>query len=525
MAVVGAALHVPGADGPDRFWDNLRRGVESLRTFTDDELSAVGVPPDALADPNYVRAGMVLENLEMFDAEFFGLSPKEAAIMDPQHRHFLECAWEALERAGHPPEKFGGRIGVFGGCGMGAYFTRNLLSNPELVRSVGMFLLRHTGNDKDFLATRVSYCFDLRGPSVNIQTACSTSLVAVHAACQSLLSGECDLALAGGSTIELPHYHGYLYKKNEILSPDGHCRAFDHRSQGTVFGSGAAVVALRRVEDALRDGDPILAVVKGSAVNNDGAGKVGYFAPSVDGQAAAMAEALAVADVPPESVGYVECHGTGTPIGDPIEVAALAQAYRGETPRSSPLALGSVKTNIGHLDTAAGAAGLIKAALALEHRQLPPSLNFEAPNPAIDFTAGPFAVNDRLNDWPAGEVPRRAAVNSLGVGGTNAHAILEEAPPRGPSSPSTKPYQLLALSARNRAALDAASKRLAAHLREHPEQSPADVSFTLWEGRRAFEHRRVLAVRDLAEAAASDDAAHGRVAENRRKRDGRVGEQ
>ena len=509
MAVVGAALHVPGADGPDRFWDNLRRGVESLRTFTDDELSAVGVPPDALADPNYVRAGMVLENLEMFDAEFFGLSPKEAAIMDPQHRHFLECAWEALERAGHPPEKFGGRIGVFGGCGMGAYFTRNLLSNPELVRSVGMFLLRHTGNDKDFLATRVSYCFDLRGPSVNIQTACSTSLVAVHAACQSLLSGECDLALAGGSTIELPHYHGYLYKKNEILSPDGHCRAFDHRSQGTVFGSGAAVVALRRVEDALRDGDPILAVVKGSAVNNDGAGKVGYFAPSVDGQAAAMAEALAVADVPPESVGYVECHGTGTPIGDPIEVAALAQAYRGETPRSSPLALGSVKTNIGHLDTAAGAAGLIKAALALEHRQLPPSLNFEAPNPAIDFTAGPFAVNDRLNDWPAGEVPRRAAVNSLGVGGTNAHAILEEAPPRGPSSPSTKPYQLLALSARNRAALDAASKRLAAHLREHPEQSPADVSFTLWEGRRAFEHRRVLAARDLAEAAAlleADDA-------------------
>src|SRR5688572_22082244 len=420
VALVGLALHVPGADSAERFWQNLRDGVESVRSFSDDELTAAGVSADERANPNYVRAGVVLDNLAMFDAEFFGLSPKEAAIMDPQHRHFLECAWEALETAGHVPERFEGRIGVFAGCGMGAYFTYNLLSNPDLVQSTGLFLLRHTGNDKDFLATRVSYCFDLRGPSVSIQTACSTSLVAIHTACQSLLSGECDLALAGGSTIELPHGRGYLYKKNEILSPDGHCRAFDHRSQGTIFGSGAGVVALRRADDALRDGDPIVAVIKGSAVNNDGAGKVGYFAPSVDGQAAAAAEALAVADVAADTVGYVECHGTGTPIGDPIEIAALTQAFRQTTDRTGYCAIGSAKTNIGHLDTAAGIAGLAKAALALKHGQLPPSLNFEAPNPAIDFASSPFVVNDRLNDWKRGDAPRRAAVNSLGVGGTNA---------------------------------------------------------------------------------------------------------
>lgn len=510
IAVVGLALHVPGAENPAAFWRNLRDGVESVRTFTNDELIAAGVSAESLENPNYVKSGVVLDNLEMFDAEFFGLSPKEAAIMDPQHRHFLECAWEALESAGHPPERFDGRIGVFAGCGMGAYFTQNLLSNPELVQSVGMFLLRHTGNDKDFLATRVSYCLNLTGPSVNIQTACSTSLVAVHTACQSLLSGECDMALAGGVTIELPHRHGYLYKKNEILSPDGHCRAFDHRSKGTIFGSGAGVAVLRRLEDALRDGDAIYAVVKGSAVNNDGASKIGYFAPSVDGQSAAMAEALAVADVAADTIGYVECHGTGTPIGDPIEIAALTQAYRQSTERTGYCAVGSVKTNIGHLDTAAGVVGLAKAALALENRQLPPSLNYEAPNPSIDFASSPFKVNDKLQDWPAAESPRRAAVNSLGVGGTNAHVVLEEAPTRKPTTPSRRPYQLLALSARNRAALEEASQRLARHLRENPHENLADVAYTLLHGRKKFDVRRVVAARDGAEAAAlleSGDAA------------------
>ncbi|MBA4017142.1 MAG: polyketide synthase [Pirellula sp.] len=502
IAIVGLALRVPGADSPQRFWHNLRDGVESVRPLSDADLAAAGVPAELLENPNYVKSAAVLDNLPMFDAEFFGLSPKEAAIMDPQHRHFLECAWEALESAGHPPEKFDGRIGVFAGCGMGAYFQQNLLSNPELIDSVGMFLLRHTGNDKDFLATRVSYCFDLKGPSVNVQTACSTSLVAVHTACQSLLSGECDMALAGGVTIELPHGQGYLFKKNEILSPDGHCRAFDQNARGTIFGSGAGVAVLRRVEDALRDGDRIYAVVKGSAVNNDGASKVGYFAPSVDGQASAVAEALAVADVPADTIGYVECHGTGTPIGDPIEIAALTQAFRQSTERSGFCAIGSVKTNIGHLDTAAGVVGMAKAALALEHKQLPPSLNFTAPNPAIDFVNSPFTVNAKLRAWQAGAAPRRAAVNSLGVGGTNAHLVLEEAPQVAASDEARRPQQLITLSARNRAALDDASRRLAAHLREHPEQNLADVAYTLFHGRAKFDVRRVLAAGDSAEAAA-----------------------
>jgi acyl transferase domain-containing protein/thioesterase domain-containing protein len=502
VAIVGLALRVPGADSVYSYWRNLRDGVESVERYSDEELAAAGVSAELLANPNYVRAGAALRNLEMFDAEFFGLSPKEAAIMDPQHRHFLECAWEALESAGHPPATFDGRIGVFAGCGMNAYFAFNLLTNPELVQSVGMFLLRHTGNDKDFLATRVSYCFDLKGPSVNVQTACSTSLVAVHTACQSLLGGECDLALAGGVTIELPHGRGYLYKKNDILSPDGHCRAFDHRSQGTVFGSGAGVAALRRLDDALRDGDHIFAVIKGSAVNNDGASKVGYFAPSVDGQAAAAAEALAVADITADTIGYLECHGTGTPIGDPIEIAAMTQAHRQTTDREGYCAIGSVKTNIGHLDTAAGVAGLAKAALSLEHKLLPPSLNYEAPNPSIDFAGGPFVVNDRLHDWKRGDTPRRAAVNSLGVGGTNAHVVLEEAPPRGESSPTARDYQLFALSARNRGALDDATRRLAQHLHEHPEQSSADVAFTLLNGRHAFDMRRIVVAGDPTEAAA-----------------------
>ena len=286
IAIVGMAIRVPGACGPEQFWANLAAGVESVQTYTDAELIAKGVSQRTLADPNYVKAGIPLQDLDKFDPEFFGFSPKEAAIIDPQHRHFYEVCWEALERAGHPPETFDGAVGIFAGCGMGAYFTFNLLTNPDLVDSVGLFLLRHTGNDKDFLATRVSYAFNLQGPSVNVQTACSTSLVATHMAVQSLLSGECDMALAGGATIEFPHGVGYHYKEGEVLSPDGHCRTFDHRSKGTVFGSGAGVVVMRRLADALRDGDHIHAVIKGSAVNNDGSRKVGYLAPSVDGQAA-----------------------------------------------------------------------------------------------------------------------------------------------------------------------------------------------------------------------------------------------
>ena len=503
IAIVGMAAQLPGASGVVEYWDNLCRGVESIQPVSQADLIARGEPRARLSDPNYVASAAILPHFDEFDAEFFGLSPKEAAIMDPQHRKFLETCWHALEDAGHAPERFAGNIGVWAGCGMGSYFYWNVCSNRDLVDGVGHFLLRHTGNDKDFLSTRVSHVFDLKGPSVNVQTACSTSLVAIHMACQSLQSGECDMALAGGVTIEMPHGVGYLYKENEILSPDGHCHAFDHRAQGTVFGSGAAVAALRRLKDAIADGDHVWAVIKGSAINNDGAAKAGYLAPSVEGQAQAIAEALVMSGVSSDGIGYVECHGTGTALGDPIEVAALNQAYArmSDGGRQGACRIGSVKTNIGHLDTAAGSAGLIKSALAVHHGQIPPSLGFEKPNPAIDFEGGPFQVNDRLDGWPI-PGPRRAGVNSLGVGGTNAHVILQEPPVLPASGESDWPFHILAVSGRSKAALDANSAALAAWLRAHPDVDMADLSFTLTQGRRQFDRRRVLVAGDAAEAAA-----------------------
>jgi acyl transferase domain-containing protein/thioesterase domain-containing protein len=501
VAITGISLRVPGASGVEAFWRNLREGVESIRPYTDEELLGAGESPERLRRSNYVRAGAPLEGMEMFDGDLFGFSPKECAILDPQHRHFLEVAWEALEDAGHAPGGFDGPVGVFAGCGMGSYFYFNLCSNPHLVDSVGMFLLRHTGNDKDFMATRLSYALDLTGPSLNVQTACSTSLVAVHYAVQSLLARECDMALAGGSSIELPHRRGYLYQENEILSPDGHCHAFDHRAAGTVFGSGCGVVVLRRLVDALEDGDPIYAVLRSTAVNNDGARKAGYLAPSVDGQAAAVVEALSLAELSADAVGYLECHGTGTFLGDPIEIAAVSQAYRQSTEQKGFCRIGSVKSNLGHLDTAAGVVSLIKASLALHHGEIPPSLGYERPNPAIPFEQGPFRVCDQLTPWPRTAVPRRAGVNSLGVGGTNAHAILEESPVLAPSSEAGRPEQLLVLSAKARGSLDEASRRLAAHLRAHPEQPLADVAYTLHRGRRPLGKRRVVAASSHEEAA------------------------
>ncbi len=502
IAIVGMAAHLPGAASIGEYWTNLRDGIESIRRLSEEDLLAAGENPTLMRHRNYVPAAAPLDGFERFDAEFFGFSPKEAAIMDPQHRQFLEVVWEAIENAGHPPEHFTGPIGVFAGCGMGSYFYFNICSNADLVDSAGMFLLRHTGNDKDFLSTRVSHVFDLKGPSVTLQTACSTSLVTVHYGIQALLTGECDMAIAGGVTIELPQGRGYVFKENEILSPDGHCHAFDHRAQGTVFGSGAGAVALRRLSDAVRDGDHIWAVIKGTAVNNDGAGKAGYLAPSVDGQARAIAEAHAVAGVTADTIEYVECHGTGTYLGDPIEVAAMTAAFRETTEEAGFCRIGSVKTNIGHLDTAAGVASLIKAALALHHKQLPPSLGFEKPNPAIDFETSPFRVNTELTDWEPRKGRRRAGVNSLGVGGTNAHAVLEEAPPQANSEPSDWSSHILTLSARSRAALDANAQTLAAHLRANPGQPLADVAFTLKEGRRAFEKRRVVVAASHDEAAA-----------------------
>lgn len=501
IAVVGMAGRFPGARTISQYWDNLRNGVESLTTFTDEELLAAGVSPAMLDNPNYVKRGAVLPDMEMFDAPFFGFSPREASIMDPQHRHFLECAWEALEDAGHVPSRFPGAIGVFGGSGHNAYMPYNLLTNPKLMQAVGFFLVRHTGNDKDFLTTRVSYLLNLKGPSVNVQTACSTSLVAIHTGVQSLLNRECDMALAGGVTIELPHRHGYLYHEGEILSPDGHCHAFDADSKGTVFGSAVGVVVLRRLADAIQDGDHIHAVIKGSAINNDGSGKMGYLAPSVDGQAQAIAEALALANVSPETISYIETHGTGTPVGDPIEIAALSQAFRQGTDARGFCGIGSVKSNIGHTDTAAGVASFIKVALAMQHRELPASLHFKSPNPACEFERSPFYVNAALKPWtpPVGQ-PRRAGVSSLGVGGTNAHIVLEEAPARAPSG-LAREHQVLLLSARTASALDANTAALSAHLARHPEVSLADAAYTLEVGREAMTHRRVLVSSSPAEAA------------------------
>ena len=499
IAVVGMAGRFPGAQDIETYWRNLRNGVESVTFYTDEELREADVPEALLRNPNYVKSGAPLDDMDKFDASFFGFGPRDAAIMDPQHRNFLEMAWTALEHAGYDPERFDGAIGVFGGSGHNAYMPYNLLTNPELVASVGFFLLRHTGNDKDFLTTRVSYLMNLRGPSVNVQTACSTSLVAVHMASQSLLSGECDMALAGGVTIEMPHRQGYLYQDGEILSSDGHCHSFDADSDGTIFGSGVGVVTLRRLADAIEDGDTIHAVIRGSAVNNDGSGKVNYLAPSVDGQAGAIAEAIALANIDADTIDYVEAHGTGTRIGDPIEVTALTQAFRQTTDEKQFCGLGSVKTNIGHLDTAAGVAAFIKVVQSLRHKQIPPSLNFTSPNPMLNLEESPFFVNHELRDWADNGSPRRAGISSLGVGGTNVHIVVEEAPQLEPSSHS-RSWQLLQLSAKTKSALDTASRNLATFLQENPDVPLADVAFTLQVGRQPMPHRRIVAVQDAADA-------------------------
>ena len=502
IAIVGLSGRFPGAPDLPAFWDNLRNGVEAISFFTDEELQEAGVDPALLADPRYVKAKGILPGCEMFDPAFFGFTPREAELLDPQHRVFLECAWEALESAGYDGERFPGRIAVFGGSGANAYLLFNLLPNEELLDKVGI-LQAMLMNEGDFLTTRVSYKLNLKGPSVLVQTACSTALVAFHTACQSLLAGESDMALAGGVSIDVPQKGGYFYQESSVVSPDGHCRAFDERAAGTVNGSGAGVVVLKRLEDAVADGDLVHAVIRGSAINNDGSAKVGFTAPSVEGQSEVIAESLLMAGVLPDSIGYVEAHGSGTSLGDPIEVAALTQAFRAGTDRTGFCALGSVKTNLGHCNAAAGAAGLLKTVMALKHGEIPPSLHYEKPNPQIDFAGSPFFVNTALSPWPEGDGPRRAGVSSFGLGGTNAHVVLEEAPPREAGEPSLRPVCLLPLSARTASALDKVAENLAARLSAGPGLDLADVAFTLGVGRRGFEHRRAVLARTAEEAAAA----------------------
>jgi acyl transferase domain-containing protein len=498
IAIVGMAGRFPGAPDLEAFWENLRSGVESIRLLSPAEAVELGADPARLGDPSWVRAVAEMPGFDHFDAGFFGLAPRQAEILDPQHRVLLELAWQALEDAGSMPEIYGGRIGVFVGATTSTYLLFNLLADPELRAGDPLPLL--VGNAADSLATRISYKLDLRGPSYSLQCACSTSLVAVHAACQSLLAGECDLALAGGVSINLAQRAGYRFQEGSILSPDGHCRPFDARAQGTVFGSGAGLVALKRLEDARADGDTVRALILGSAVNNDGCGKVGYTAPSVEGQAAVITEALAAADVEPETISYLEAHGTATPLGDPVEIQALRRAFGDRNGGAGLRAIGSVKSNVGHLDIAAGIAGLLKVVLALEHGEIPPSLNFEVPSPKIDFAASPFEVARRLTPWSRGASPRRAGVSAFGIGGTNAHLVLEEAP-ASPASPPGRPYQPLVLSARSAAGLEEAASRLARHLEGHPELELADVAFTLLCGRRTFRHRRLVVAGDREEAA------------------------
>ena len=515
IAIIGMAGRFPGASDVEEFWRNVSQGRESITFFSEEELLAAGVAPALVRDSRYVKAQGLLEGPDLFDAGFFGYTPRDAEVMDPQHRVFLECAWSALENAGYRPDAAPGPVGVFAGQAFPVYLLECLLRDPGLGEAVGGLGLL-IGSDKDFLATRVSYKLNLTGPSLSVQTACSSSLVAVHLACRSLADGECQMALAGGVRVHGLAKEGYLHVEGGILSPDGHCRAFDAGAAGTVPGDGLGVVVLRPLKDALAAGDHVYAVIKGSAVNNDGSAKVGYTAPSLDAQAAVVAAALAAARVDPATIGYIEAHGTGTPLGDPIEVAALRRAFGGATPwRASggaaprapaSCALGSVKTNIGHLDTAAGVAGLIKAALAIDRGLIPPSLHFENPNPEMNLSDGPFYVNTRPVEWVEENSPRRAGVSSFGIGGTNVHVVLEETPRPGPgrvgpAADGSGPGRLIVFSARSAPALEKATANLATALLGLPDGDLADVAYTLQVGRKPFAHRRAVVARGVRDAA------------------------
>jgi len=489
IAIIGMRGRFPGANDLDTYWRNLASGVESIAVLSPEEMRESGVPDHVSRLPGYVNASPVLDRIDEFDAEFFGFSARDASLTDPQQRLFLETAWEALEDAGYDPSRYRGAIGAFGGCELSSYLYQLYLNIDSLKYIDGMTLM--VTNDKDHLCTQVSYRLNLRGPSIVVQTTCSTSLVAVSLACESLHARRCDMALAGGVTVRVPQRGGYFYTAGSILSPDGHCRPFDANAQGTVVGSGVGLVVLKRLREAVADGDNIRAVILGVGLNNDGNDKVGYTAPSFRGQAAAIRAAHELAGVAPDTIGYIEAHGTGTILGDPIEISALNDVFQASTDRRGFCGIGSVKSNFGHLSCAAGVAGLIKTVLVLENGLIPPTVHFQKPNPAIDFASSPFYVTTRLQRWDRNGTPRRAGVSSFGVGGTNAHLVVEEAPVR-PAPTERRSHQLIVVSARSQAALDQATTGLASHLESHPAQDLADVAFTLQVGRRAFRHRRVL---------------------------------
>ena len=500
IAIIGMSCRVPGAHSVAELWQNLCQGVESFTRFTRDELRAAGVDAALLEHPDYVPMNRIIDGIADFDAAFFQCTPREAELLDPQQRLFLECAQEALELAGYAAREHRDSVGVYAGSTISSYLLYNLLPNAELARLQGIYpLFLHT--DKDFLATRTSYKLDLKGPSVNVQTACSTSLVAVHLACQALLEGECGLALAGGASIRVPQRAGYLYQKDMVFSPDGRCRPFDAEAAGTVAGDGVGVVVLKRLDAALADGDPILAVIRGSALSNDGAGKVGYTAPSIEGQARAIRDALSIAGVSADSISYVETHGTATPLGDPIEIAALTRAFRESTSRQGFCAIGALKANLGHMDAAAGVGGLIKTVLMLQHAQIPPVPGFRSANPRLGLDESPFFVNTRLKEWKAEGTPRRAGVSAFGIGGTNAHVIVEEAPAPARPAPA-RPWQLLAVSAKSEPALQVACQRLADALAA-PASALADVAYTLHVGREPWPFRAAVVCQAPSDAAAA----------------------
>ena len=491
IAVIGLACRMPGATDAGQFWRLLADGVEGIRFFSLDEQRAMGVPESIVSDPNFVPAAAVLDDHDSIDTGFFGMSVREAETRDPQHRLLLELSHTALEDAGYDPSRYAGEIAVYATVGPDVYQWLNIRSNPQAYANAG-WLAVMVGNHPDYAATLTSYKLGLRGPSLTMNTACSSSLVSLHLACESLRNGECDIALTGGATIDIPAGHGYLYDEDGITAQDGHCRTFDADATGTVWGSGGGVVVLKRLSEAIEDGDHIRAVVLGNAINNDGDTKVGFSAPSMEGQAAVIAQALGVAGVDPRSISYVEAHGTGTSLGDPIEVSALSSVYQRDTEDRGWCAIGSVKTNIGHLGQTAGAAALIKAVLSLENAQIPPSLHYRRPNPKIDFGENPFYVNTTLAKWESDGVPRRAAISSFGIGGTNAHAVLQEAPARPPAVHGPRTAHLLQLSARTDTALARRIEQLAAHLREHPELDLADVAYTLRVGRRELPRRAAV---------------------------------